>query len=82
MFATENLGVSIKARVAPAIDAKNIPRIVFGQVNLYITLNFAMIDPLWDNDTSSDIILGSKSLYTAFSINNFEFLKCYDNWES
>ena len=46
MFATENLGVSIKARVAPAIDAKNIPRIVFGQVNLYITLNFAMIDPL------------------------------------
>ena len=58
-------GVSINARVVPAMDARIVPRIVWGRVNLYSALSFAEIEPDWIASLELSIAFGSKSPSTA-----------------
>jgi hypothetical protein len=54
-------GVSTSALIVPAIDARIVPRMVCGRVNLYKARSRALIDPASMSSFAFDIALGSKS---------------------
>ena len=58
-------GVSIRARVVPAMEASTVPRMVWGRVNLYKALSLARSDPDSMAVLDFSMAFGSKSPSTA-----------------
>jgi len=58
-------GVSMSARVVPAIDANIVPRMVCGLVNLYKARSLDLMDPVLASSTDLEIASESKSPSTA-----------------
>mmetsp|Transcript_27936 Transcript_27936/g.41252 ORF Transcript_27936/g.41252 Transcript_27936/m.41252 type:complete len:206 (-) Transcript_27936:179-796(-) len=63
--ASVKVGVSTRTRTVPAIDARTVPRIVCGLVNLYNARSLALTDPALIDSTLFDRASGSKSPSTA-----------------